>query len=183
MPKICLGVNRSLFDYFRRSRKIGLERAGENQEFPSKTFVSQCQKTLGGNLSGLCFTKFTVAKRIMNRGGYQDFSWKTFCLTVPKIFPGGNPLVLHFFSGMEKVSIRKRRGRIKVFCRKNSISGGRKNSYVKPSVLCSKSFTVAKSLEIREGEYQGFPSESFCLTVPKRFRRGNLLCCVPENFR
>ena len=37
----------------------------------------------------------------------------------------------------------------------------------------------------RGGEYQAFPSKTFCLTVPKvqSFRRGNLLCCVSENFR
>ena len=27
-----------------------------------------------------------------------------------------------------------------------------------------------------------FPSKIFCLTVPKRFRRGTLLCCVSEKF-
>ena len=30
-------------------------------------------------------------------GGSQDFSWKTFCLTVPKLFSGGNHLVFVYF--------------------------------------------------------------------------------------
>ena len=72
---------------------------------------------------------------------------------------------------------------------------------MKPSVLCSETFPVAKSLKIREGEYQGFPSKSFCLTVPKVsqgrpsvlcfrkltvakeiMRKGGESCFSPENF-
>ena len=59
---------------------------------------------------------------------------------------------------------------------------------MKASVLCSKNFPVAKSLKIREGEYQGLPSKSFCLTVRKSFA-GETFCAVfqknsgSENFK
>ena len=33
------------------------------------------------------------------------------------------------------------------------------------------------------GGYQDFPSKVFCITMPKKFRKGTLLCCVPEKFR
>ena len=59
-----------------------------------KFFVSQCRKTSQRNLSVL-FQKFPVAKKFMDkRGGKsQDVPSKFFCLTVPKISVGGNPLV------------------------------------------------------------------------------------------
>ena len=44
----------------------------------------------------LCFRKFLVAKKFMDKreGEYQDFPSKIFCLTVPKNAVG-NPLVFH----------------------------------------------------------------------------------------
>ena len=44
-------------------------------------------------------------------------------------------------------------------------------------MLCFRKFPVAKILKVREGEYQGFPSKSFCLTVPKIFA-GETFCAV-----
>ena len=88
------------------------------------------------------------------------------------------------FSGIKKVWIRKRGERIKVFCGKKFVSRGRKFSYVKPSVLCCKRFPVAKSLNIREGDYQRFPSKIFCLTVRKSsFRRGFHKCFISFGYR
>ena len=42
-------------------------------------------------------------------------------------------------------------------------------------------FPVAKSLWIRGGKYQGFPSNFFCLTVPKNFV-GEPFCAVFQKF-
>ena len=39
------------------------------------------------------------------KGGYQDFPWKSFRLTVPKIFLG-EPFSISLISGTEKVWIR-----------------------------------------------------------------------------
>ena len=51
----------------------------------------------------LCFRKFPVAKKFMDkRGGeYQGFPSKIFCLTGPKIF-SGEALSISVISGVEK---------------------------------------------------------------------------------
>ena len=50
----------------------------------------------------LCFRKFPVVKKFMDkRGEYQDFPSKIFCPTVPKISVG-EPSVFHKISGIEK---------------------------------------------------------------------------------
>ena len=50
----------------------------------------------------LCFRKFSVAKKFMDeRGEYQNFPSKIFCLTVPKTFVG-EPLSISLISGIEK---------------------------------------------------------------------------------
>ena len=115
----------------------------------------------------LCFRKFPVAKKYMDkRGGgeYQDFPSKIFCLTVPKIFVGES-LTVAVISGTGKVWIR--RGEYqdfpsKIFC------------LTVPKKLVDESFTVAlisgsEKVYGQEGggEYQDFPSKIFCLTVPK----------------
>ena len=52
----------------------------------------------------LCFRKFPVAKKFMDKRGereYQDFPSKIFCRTVPKFFVG-EPLIFSLISGVEK---------------------------------------------------------------------------------
>ena len=52
-------------------------------------FVSQYQKTLQGNPFVLCFGKFPVANKFMDKkGGVSRFSVGIFCLTAPKKFAG-----------------------------------------------------------------------------------------------
>ena len=55
-------------------------------QFFVEIFVSQYRKTLKGNPSILCFGKFLVVKKFMNKGQgkYQDLSSQVFCPTVPK---------------------------------------------------------------------------------------------------
>ena len=60
----------------------------------------------------LCFRKFPVAKKFMDRrggGGYRDFPSKVFCLRVPNSFVG-EPVFAVFkkISGSEKLYERKR---------------------------------------------------------------------------
>ena len=45
------------------------------------------------------FQKFSAAKNIMDKRGYQDFLSEIFCLRVPTIFVGE-----HFFAALEKNS-------------------------------------------------------------------------------
>ena len=65
------------------------------------SLVSQYRKTLQGNPSVLCFRKFPVAKKFMDKRGYQEFASKNFCLTVPKNFVG-EPYSVSLISGIEK---------------------------------------------------------------------------------
>ena len=74
--------------------------------FSNVVFVSQNQKTLQGNPSVLCFRKFPVAKKFMDKkGGNQDFLSKTFCLTVTKNAVG-EPFSHSLISGIEKFWMR-----------------------------------------------------------------------------
>ena len=57
--------------------------------FSTEIFLFQsAEKFCRGNLSALCFQKFPVAKKFMEkRGGVgQDFPPENFCLTMPKNF-------------------------------------------------------------------------------------------------
>ena len=55
----------------------------------------------------LCFRKFPVAKKFMDKrvGGVSRFSVELFCLTVPKNAVG-EPFSLSLISGIEKVWMR-----------------------------------------------------------------------------
>ena len=76
--------------------------------FGRKLFVSQYGKTLQGNPSVLCFGKFPVANKFMDKKGgggeYRNLPSKIFCLTVPKHFVE-EPFCAVFqkISGNEKV--------------------------------------------------------------------------------
>ena len=60
--------------------------------------------------------------------------------------------------------------RFSIFCRIFSVSQCRKVSWVNTSVLYSTKFSVVKKLmDKRAGEYQDFPSKTFCLSVPRNF--------------
>ena len=54
-----------------------------------------------------CCIIFRYRESLDKRGGeYQDFPWKNFCLTVPKISVG-EPFTVAIISGIEKIWIRK----------------------------------------------------------------------------
>ena len=60
--------------------------------------------------------------------------------------------------------------RFSIFCRKFFVSQCQKSSQVNSFVLFFRKYRVAKKLMDQGGvEYQDFPSEIFCLTVPKNF--------------
>ena len=65
-------------------------------------------------------------------------------------------------SGAEEVWIRKGVGSIKIFSRKFSFSQCRKFSWVNPSVLCFRKFSVLEKFVAKRGvDYQDFPSKTF----------------------
>ena len=68
-------------------------------DFLSKFFVSEYQKTSSVNSSVLCFKKFPVAKKFIDKTGggrVSEFTVEFFRHTLPK-FPQGNPSLLHYF--------------------------------------------------------------------------------------
>ena len=78
-------------------------------------FVSQNRKTLQVNPSVLCFRKFPVVTKYMDKkGGYQEFASKIFCLTVPTNLVG-YPFMVSLISGIEKVYASE--GYVTIFCR------------------------------------------------------------------
>ena len=80
----------------------------------------------------LCFRKFPVAKKFMDKRGGEGvsrFSVEFFCLVVPKNAVGG-PFCLSITSGIEKVWMRGwgGGGGVKIFRRKFHVSQCRKIS-------------------------------------------------------
>ena len=68
----------------------------------------------------LCFRKFLLLKNVRDeRGGFQDFPWKTFCLTVPKTFVG-EPFTVSLIFETEKFQTYK--GSVAIFYRKSIVS-------------------------------------------------------------
>ena len=69
----------------------------------SKFLCLTVTKKFVGNTCVLCFRKFPVAKKFMDKKGaeYQDFPSKFICVTVPKIFVG-EPFNVSLFSVIEK---------------------------------------------------------------------------------
>ena len=156
---------------------------------PSKTFVPRYQKDSLGNSSVFqkisCIAKFYASEG----GGVSRFSVENFCHTVPKNFIGGNLSVLFFTKLRWKIlshsadKIRRRtlvfrknsgienfqakEGEASRFCRKFFYLTGPKKLR-QGTILCFTKVLVGKKvLWIRGGRYHDFPSESFCLTVPK----------------
>ena len=68
--------------------------------------LTACRENSQGNPSLLCFRKFPVAKKFMDkRGEVSRFPSQILCLTLPKIFRR-KPLSISLISGIEKVGYR-----------------------------------------------------------------------------
>ena len=130
------------------------------------------------NASVLCFRKFSVVKKFMDKKGleYQDFPSKTFCLTVPRNFVG-KPFSVSPPSGAEEVWIREGGGSIKIFRRKKICLTVPK-SLVREPLRVSLISGIGK-IFAPEGYVTIFDllSKFFCLTVPKNFV-GEPFCAV-----
>ena len=99
------------------------------------------------------------------RWKYQDFPWKYFCLTVPKSHVGES-FIVALISGSEKVYGQQGGGEYRDFQLKFFVS--QSQTFRRGILYCCSNVGYRECLD-KNGEYQGFPSESFCPTVPKRF--------------
>ena len=154
------------------SEKVRTREGGEYQDIPWKKFCFTVPKKFVGE-------SFTVAlisgiEKVWIRvggGECQDIPSAVFCLTVPKIFVGES-FTVALFSGTGKVWIRSGGGggvEYQYFLSTFFVSQCRRNSQVNLSLLFFRKIPVAKKILDKRGEYQDFPSENFCLTVPKIF--------------
>ena len=134
-------------------------------------------KIFAGNPSVLCFRKFPVGKKFMDkRGGeYQDFPSKIFCLTWPKSFVGES-FTVALISGIENFGIKGgwvSRFSVKMFLSHTAeiFRGG--------ILYCCINFGYQKSLERRGGGWSiKMFRRSFLSHTAENFRTGNLYCCI-----
>ena len=98
-------------------------------------------------------------------GGYQDFTSKIYCLTVPKSFVWES-FTVELFSSAEKFWRRGGGGGYQDFTSKIYCLTVPK-SFVWESVTVELFWGTEKVW--RRGGYQDFTSKNFCLTVPKYF--------------
>ena len=141
-------------------------REGGVSRFSVENFLSHSAENFRRGILYYC-NNFGYRKSLDKRGGgggeYQDFP-KIFCLTVPKISVGES-FTVAIISGIEKVWIRE--GGVSRFSVENFLSHSAEN-FRRGILYCCNNFGYRKSLDERGGgEYQDFPSKTFCLTVPK----------------
>ena len=150
---------------------------GSIKIFRRKFFVSQCRKISYGKPSVLCFRKFPVAKKYMDKGGgIKIFRRKPFVSQCQKIsYLKPSALCFKKFPVAKKF-MDKRGGGVSRFSVENFLSHSAEN-FRRGIFYCCIDFGYRKSLDKRGGEYQDFPSKIFCLTVPKNFVR-EAFCAV-----
>ena len=111
----------AVFRKFPGSENFMDKRAGF-QYFQSEIFCLTVSKISYGNPSVLCFRKLAVAKKIMMKWGESRFSPETLLSQSAQNFPRRENFGVPLSLGIEKVSIRKGGGRMKVFCQKIVVS-------------------------------------------------------------
>ena len=126
----------------------------------------------------LCFRKFPVAKRLMQKGGgeYQDFPSKNSCLTVPKMkFSVGESFTVALILSIEKFWIREEEYQDLL----SKILG-----LTVPKISVGESFTVALISGSEKvwigwgGRVSSFSAENIMCHSAESFRRGVLYCCI-----
>ena len=116
----------------------------------------------------LCFTKFLVSKTFMDKGegGASRFSVKNILSHSAEKFRTGTLQCVTNFGYRKILCFREL---CHDFVSKIFVSLCPKISSRNPSDLCFRKCPVAKKFMDKKGEYQGFPSKVFRLTVPKNF--------------
>ena len=132
-------------------------------------FLSHYRKNSFGTLR--CFRKFRESKNFIYKKGISLFSVEFFCHTVPIKFVG-EPFC--FKKILVSKSFMHRRGASR-FCRKLFVLQCQKNSLGNTPVF--RKFGLSKKFMHNRGGggYHDFPSNIFCLTVPKNLVPGNLV--------
>ena len=117
--------------------------------------MSHCRKYSQVNPSLLCFRKFPVAKKFMDKSGkYEDFPSDFFSLTVAKTFIGES-FTIGAILGTGKVWITRGGGVSRFSCDK-ILSHSAKN-FRRTILSCCINFGYRKGLDKRGGEYQDIP--------------------------
>ena len=146
--------------------------------FRSKFLVSQYRKISLGNTS--VYQKNSGSEKLYasERGGYQDFPSKIFCLTVPKKFVR-EPFSVSLISGIEKVWIRG--GGVSRFSVEIFMSHSAEN-FRKGILLFLRKFLVSKSFTEDRGVSRFFVG-NFWSQSAEKFRTGILYCCNIFGYR
>ena len=153
--------------------------------FSVENFLSHSTETNMRNRSVLCFRKFLLAKKLIDKreGEVSKFPSKTLCLKVLKNFLE-EPFNVSLISGYRKICCF--RGICHHFLSKIFCLTVQKHFEEEPFCAVfqkiSDSEKTRKNLWIRGmWKYQKFPSKIFCLTVPKIFV-GGPFSAVFQNF-
>ena len=86
---------------------------------------------------------------------------------MPKISVG-EAFTVAIISGIEKVWIREEGGGVSGFSVESFLSHSAEN-FRREILYCCNNFGYRENFDKRGGEHQDFPSNFFCMTVPKKF--------------
>ena len=171
------------------SEKVyGKEGGGESIKiFRRKFFVSQCRQMSYGNPSVLCFRKFPVTKKFMDkRGGVSRLSVEnSLCHSAEKNHREPFCAVIQKISDSEKVYGKKGRGRVSRFSFESFFCPIMPKSFIgKTFCAVFQKFSGSQKVYGKEGgRVSRFSVESFSSHNADKCHTGTLLCCVSENFR
>ena len=139
---------------------------GGISRFTVENFLSHSTKKFRwGTLR--CFRKFRVSQNVMHKKGISLSTVEKFLSHSADKFR--RRTLLCFERILASEIFKQRRGEASRFCQNFFYLTGPKK-LCQGTILCFRKILIGKNiLWIREGGYHDFPSESFCLTVPKNF--------------
>ncbi len=145
---------------------------GEVSRFSVEIFLSHSAEDFRRGLLYCCIN-------FWGRGGYQNFTSKNFCLTVPTKISAGESFIVAINSGIEK-SLEERGGEVSRFSVNNFLSHSPDEKFRRRILYCCFNFGYRKSLEQRGGRLgvSSFPVENFLSHSAENFHRGILQCCI-----
>ena len=169
MPKAFVGESFTVAVFLGTGKTWIRSGGGSIKIFRRKFFVSQCRKYSQMNPSLLFFRNFAVAKKFKDkRGGVSRFSAGKFLSHSAENFCRGILcccVIFGYRKSLDKTWGVEYQDVLSTFF----VSQCRKKSQVNLSLLFFRKIPVAKEILDKRWEYQDFPSENFCLTVPKIF--------------
>ena len=155
-------------------------RGGSIKIFRRNFFVSQCRKTLQGNHFVLCFGKFPVANKFMDKkGGSIKIFPRNFFVSRCRKTLQGNPSVLCFRKFLvAKKFMDNREGEVSRFSFGNFLSHGAEK-LCRGTLLCcvSESFQLRISLWIRRGSIKIFRRNFFVSQCRKTLQGNPFVLC------